>query len=105
MLLVGDYAQLQSVDAGGAFGLLVHDRGDAPELVDVHRFTHVWEKTASLDLRHGRTDVIDSYDAHGRIHDGETEQMIDAAYTAWRADLLAGKATVLVSDSVKPRVL
>ncbi|WP_218837196.1 MobF family relaxase [Cutibacterium avidum] len=99
VLLVGDYAQLQSVDAGGAFGLLVHDRGDAPELVDVHRFTHAWEKTASLDLRHGRTDVIDSYDAHGRIHDGETEQMIDGAYTAWRADLLAGKATVLVSDS------
>ncbi|AHI02833.1 conjugal transfer protein [Corynebacterium falsenii DSM 44353] len=99
VLLVGDYAQLQSVDAGGAFGLLVHDRGDAPELVDVHRFTHAWEKTASLDLRHGHTDVIDTYDAHGRIHDGETEEMIDSAYTAWRADLLAGKATVLVSDS------
>ncbi|WP_230953346.1 MobF family relaxase [Propionibacterium freudenreichii] len=99
VLLVGDYAQLQSVDAGGAFGLLVHDRGDAPELVDVHRFTHAWEKTASLDLRHGRTDVIDTYDVHGRIRDGETEKMIDDAYTAWRADLLAGKATVLVSDS------
>lgn len=99
VLLVGDHAQLQAVDAGGSFGLLVHDRGDAPELVDVHRFTHAWEKTASLDLRHGRTDVIDSYDAHGRIHDGETEEMIDSAYTAWRADLLAGKATVLVSDS------
>lgn len=25
--------------------------------------------------------------------------MIDSAYTAWRADLLAGKSTVLVSDS------
>jgi hypothetical protein len=99
VLLVGDHAQLQAVDAGGSFGLLVHDRGDAPELVDVHRFTHAWEKTASLDLRHGRTDVIDSYDAHGRIHDGETEEMIDSAYTSWRADLLAGKSTVLVSDS------
>ena len=99
VLLVGDYAQLQSVDAGGAFGLLVRDRGDAPELIDVHRFTHAWEKTASLDLRHGRTDIIDTYDANGRIHEGETEEMIDSAYTAWRADLLAGKATVLVSDS------
>ncbi|MFT8396561.1 ATP-dependent DNA helicase, partial [Propionibacterium sp.] len=99
VLLVGDYAQLQSVDAGGAFGLLVHDRGDVPELADVHRFTHAWEKTASLDLRHGRTEVIDTYDANGRIYDGETEKMIDAAYTAWRADLLAGKATILVSDS------
>lgn len=99
VLLVGDYAQLQSVDVGGAFGLLVHDRGDAPELVDVHRFTHAWEKTASLDLRHGHAEIIDAYDAHSRLHDGETEEMIDSAYAAWRADLLAGKATVLVSDS------
>src|SRR5699024_4163311 len=40
VLLVGDYAQLQSVDAGGAFTLLASDRDDAPELVDVHRVTH-----------------------------------------------------------------
>lgn len=48
VLLVGDFAQLQSVDAGGGFSLLIHDRHDAPELVDVHRFTHAWVKTASL---------------------------------------------------------
>ena len=59
VLLVGDYAQLQSVDAGGAFALLAGDRDDAPELIDIHRFTNEWEKTASLDLRHGRTDIID----------------------------------------------
>lgn len=99
VLLVGDYAQLQSVDAGGAFSLLVHDRGDAPELVDVHRFDNAWEKTASLGLRHGRTEVIDTYVDHGRVQGGETEQMTDAAYIAWRADLLAGKQTVLVTDS------
>ncbi|KDA06384.1 conjugal transfer protein [Microbacterium sp. CH12i] len=99
VLLVGDYAQLQAVDAGGAFGLLTHDRNDVPELVDVHRFTHDWEKRASLDLRHGHTDVIDTYDEHQRIVDGDTEEMIDSAYTAWRSDLVAGRATVLVSDS------
>lgn len=99
VLLVGDYAQLQAVDAGGAFGLLTHDRDDVPELVDVHRFTHNWEKRASLDLRHGHTDVIDTYDEHNRIVDGDTESMIDAAYTAWRTDHLAGRATILVSDS------
>ncbi|WP_417233944.1 MobF family relaxase [Arthrobacter sp.] len=99
VLLVGDYAQLQSVDAGGAFSLLVHDRDDAPELVDIHRFTNPWEKTASLGLRHGRTEVIDTYMEHGRVTGGETETMIDAAYTAWRADRLAGRASVLVSDS------
>ncbi|MDI3331826.1 MAG: MobF family relaxase [Micrococcus sp.] len=99
VLLVGDYAQLQSVDAGGAFSLLVRDRDDAPELVDVHRFTNVWEKTASLGLRHGHTEVIDTYIDHGRVIGGETETMIDAAYTAWRADRQAGHATVLVTDS------
>jgi ATP-dependent exoDNAse (exonuclease V) alpha subunit len=72
VLLVGDYAHLQSVDAGGAFGMLVHDRPDAPELVDVHRFVNPWEKTASLGLRHGRTEVIKTYDEHGRILEGDT---------------------------------
>ncbi|WP_138444696.1 MobF family relaxase [Sinomonas susongensis] len=99
VLLVGDHAQLQSVDAGGAFSLLVHDRDDAPELVDVHRFANEWEKAASLGLRHGRTEVIDAYIEHGRVLEGETEAMTDAAYTAWRADQLAGRATVLVADS------
>lgn len=99
VLLVGDYGQLQSVDAGGSFGMLVADRDDAPELVDVHRFVHEWEKTASLDLRHGRTRVIDTYLAHDRISDGDAEDMIDAAYTAWRADRDAGRASVLIAET------
>src|SRR5699024_10992139 len=37
VLLVSDYAQLQSVDAGRAFALLAGDRDDAPELIDIHR--------------------------------------------------------------------
>ena len=53
VLLVGDWAQLAAVDAGGAFGMLVRDRGDAPELVDVRRFRNDWEKQASLQLRIG----------------------------------------------------
>lgn len=101
VLLVGDWAQLQSVTAGGAFSLLVHDRSDAPELVDVHRFVNDWEKTASLDLRHGHTEAIDTYAAHGRITGGDTEGMIDAAYTAWRTDTLAGVSTVLITDSTE----
>jgi len=99
VLLVGDWAQLQSVTAGGAFALLVHDRDDAPELVDVHRFVNAWEKTASLDLRHGRTEAIDTYSDRGRITGGDTETMIDAAYTAWRTDTLAGLTTVLIADA------
>ncbi len=99
VLLVGDYAQLQSVDAGGAFALLAGDRDDAPELIDIHRFTHEWEKTASLELRHGRTDIIDTYLDHDRIHDGDEDTMTDAAYAAWRADTAAGLVSVLIAET------
>ncbi len=100
VLLVGDFAQLQSVDAGGAFGLLVNDRDDdAPELVDVHRFVNTWEKTASLALRHGRTQVIDTYLDHDRIHEGDGEAMSDTAYIAWRADRQRGLVSVLVAET------
>ncbi|MBK0330205.1 AAA family ATPase [Brachybacterium sp. MASK1Z-5] len=87
------------MDAGGAFNLLVSDRDDAPELIDVHRFTHGWGKTASLALRHGRTEVIDTYLDHDRITDGDAEPMIDAAYMAWRADGAAGHVSVLIAES------
>src|SRR5699024_6122436 len=99
VLLVGDYAQIQSVDAGGAFSMLVNDRDDAPELIDVHRFTHAWEKIASLALRHGRTQVIDTYLEHARIHDGDAEAMTDAAYSAWRADRDQGLVSVLIAET------
>jgi len=40
VLLVGDWAQLSPVSAGGAFHLLATDRHDAPQLHDVRRFRH-----------------------------------------------------------------
>lgn len=99
VLLVGDPAQLQSVEAGGAFSLLVHDRPDAPELVEVHRFVNEWEKAASVALRRGDPEAIDEYISHARVIEGSTEAMADAAYLAWRADARAGKVSVLISES------
>jgi len=99
LLLVGDWAQLQSVDAGGAFALLASARDDTPELRDIHRFTHEWEKTASLDLRDGRVEAIGAYSREKRLREGTTDEMIDAAYLAWRADSQAGLASVLVTES------
>jgi len=98
-LLVGDWGQLQSVDAGGSFGMLVHARDDASELHDLHRFTHAWEKSTSLQLRQGRAEAIDTLIEHGRITAGEAETMIDAAYTAWQRDLAAGLASILVAET------
>ncbi len=99
VLMVGDWAQLQSVDAGGSFGLLVSVRDDAPELTNVHRFIRSWEKKTSLDLRHGRTSAIDTLIKHQRVHGAEEEQVMDAAYTAWRGDQTAGKASILVAET------
>ncbi len=73
VLLVGDPYQLSAVEAGGMFGALVRDRSDAPELADVRRFTHAWEKDASLLLRAGTEHVVDVYDQHDRISSGTLE--------------------------------
>ncbi len=101
VLLVGDWAQLQSVDAGGAFSLLASARPDTPELTEVHRFTHEWEKAASLGLRHGRAEVISTYMAKDRVQEGTTDEMMDAAYLAWAADVKRGRTSILVAEAME----
>jgi hypothetical protein len=98
VLLVGDWAQLSAVDAGGAFGLLARDRRDmAPELSDVRRFTAVWEKAASIELRLGRAAAIDAYRAHGRVFGGPRNELLDAAYAAWRVDRDASRSSLMIA--------
>lgn len=58
LLLVGDYAQLPAVEAGGALRLLAHDAG-AAELHTVWRFANRWEAAASLRLRDGDPSALD----------------------------------------------
>ncbi|WP_456237932.1 MobF family relaxase [Microbacterium pygmaeum] len=99
VLLVGDWAQLQSVDAGGAFRMLVEARPDAPELADVHRFRNAWEKEASLNLRNGELHALDAYGAHDRIFGGDADAMADAAYSAWLRDIASGVSSILVADT------
>lgn len=98
-LLVGDPHQLQSIDAGGAFALLVDRCPHAPELVELHRFTQDWEKTATLALRSGEVEVIATYARQHRISEGPTDEMIDRAYEAWRTDSEHGRASILVTES------
>ncbi|MDR1441406.1 MAG: relaxase domain-containing protein [Bifidobacteriaceae bacterium] len=98
VVLVGDWAQLQAVEAGGLFTLLAGARDDAPELFDLHRFRHSWEKQASLDLRHGDPAVLAAYQRHGRLHGGDADTMADAAYQAWQSDQAGGLASVLIAE-------
>ena len=100
ILLVGDPAQLPAVETGGALSLLVSERArtteDVPTLTDVHRFHADWERHATLRLRDGDPDVLNLYADHGRIQAGGTDDMTDAAYTAWKNDTQAGRSSVLV---------
>ena len=98
VLLLGDGAQNGSIEAGGAFSLLVRDRGDlVPELTDVRRFRSEWEKAASVKLRRGDKSAIDAYQAHDRITGGEREVLLDAIHAAWRADVDAGKSSLMIA--------
>jgi len=96
--LVGDPHQLGAVESGGAFRLIVHDVG-AVELTDLHRFIDPAEAAATLLLRDGDSAAIDHYQDRGRLHGGTRDHMLDAAYTAWRRDLMAGLDSLLIASS------
>lgn len=96
LLLVGDPAQLDAVEAGGVLGRIERDRR-AHHLTSVWRFAAEWEAAASLRLRHGDLDVIDVYAEHGRIREGGDLEMSDGAYDAARADQSAGHSTLLIA--------
>ena len=97
VLLVGDWAQLSPVQAGGAFKLLADTRRDAPALHDVRRFRHEWERAASLMLRAGKPSVAAAYMRHGRVESGGREDMIDLIFDDWLTDVTAGRASLMLA--------
>ena len=102
VVLVGDQGQLSAVEAGGTFAALVRDRdGLAPELTDVRRFHHSWEKRASVELRKGSPDAIDAYMAYERIADGDRDQMLDALYLAWKDDTESGQTSLMIAGDLR----
>lgn len=99
VVLIGDWAQLSAVETGGAFGMLVRHRHGVPELTDVRRFANDWEKTASLALRHGDSDILETYQEHDRLHDGGLDAMLDALYAAWEHDRAEGLSTLMIAGN------
>jgi conjugative relaxase-like TrwC/TraI family protein len=98
VVLVGDWAQLSAVTAGGAFHMLVRDRDGAPELSEVHRFRETWEKKASIGLRLGHPDVLDTYNAHDRITGGDRAIVLDALFLAWQHDIATGRRSLMIAS-------
>jgi len=98
VLLVGDPEQLAAPGAGGAMRLLITDVG-AARLDEVRRFSSPWEGLASLRLRDGDVDALIEYNRRARICGGTPEQMQQAAYTAWLADTLSGRDSLLLAGT------
>jgi conjugative relaxase-like TrwC/TraI family protein len=97
LLLVGDFAQLGAVGAGGAFSMLVDDREAPPELSEARRFTEPWERRASAELRAGSPGAVDAYLGRGRVAEGNREEMLAACYAAWKADTDEGKSSLMLA--------
>lgn len=97
VVMIGDTAQVEAIDAGGAFGLLVEQR-EPHTLTQVRRFTHEWEAEASSRLRDGDLAALSEYEARARIRgDGlELEQVEAEAVQTFVDDHLSGLETVLV---------
>src|SRR5690554_1971881 len=105
VLLVGDHLQRGSVDAGGAFGMLVR-RGPTAELTSLWRFTHPWEARASLGLRRAHPAALDAYEAHGAISSGDHDAVFDDAIDAVvRADHRGRVAVLQAVDNRTVREL
>lgn len=96
IVLVGDPGQLDAIDAGGVLGWL--DRqGKTTRLTSIWRFHEKWEGASSLKLRNGDYSAIHDYEQHRRIRHGTYLDMVDQAYLAWQADMLAGKSSILIA--------
>jgi conjugative relaxase-like TrwC/TraI family protein len=93
LVLVGDYAQLGAVEAGGLFRLVADI--NAVELSGVRRFSAAWERDASLRLRARDPAVIVDYDRHGRVTGCDRLGALDAAFTAWH-DARSVSASVVI---------
>ncbi|MFG1635419.1 MobF family relaxase [Pseudonocardia alni] len=100
LLLVGDPRQLAAIGAGGGMDLIARAGGARYELNEARRFTHEWEREASLRLREGDTEVLDEYHRHGRLIDcGDVTAAETAAARAWLADTLNGTPSLLLVDT------
>jgi conjugative relaxase-like TrwC/TraI family protein len=99
-LVIGtfDPEQLGSVDAGGIFRLIAAKHGSY-KLTEVRRFTHAWERDASLRLRQGDVSALADYAARGRIYHGPQDRVFDEAVSLFLNGYLDGQEALLMATS------
>src|SRR5437764_11539324 len=74
VVLVGDFRQLQAIEAGAAFRS-IHERHGGAEIGEVRRQREDWQRDATRDLATGRSDnALEAYRSHGMVHEAPTRE-------------------------------
>ncbi|WP_345408442.1 AAA family ATPase [Nonomuraea salmonea] len=94
----GDTAQLSAPEAGGLMRVLAADAGSYA-LTVVERMEAVWEREASLRLRAGDVSVVTAYEEHGRLVEGDREQVMAQLVADYLSDRDAGRRAVMLTMS------
>ena len=100
--LVGDDQQLTAVAASGVFRDLAEQGcalGTTVRLAELHRFSDADEAAATLGIRSGEPAALEHYLARGRVHVGDAGSATGQAFDAWRADVAAGRSSLLLAAS------
>lgn len=100
LVLVGDPRQFAAVGRGGMFAHLINQYG-AIELDQVHRFSHEWERQASLGLRTGDPGALVEYDRRGRIHGGAQAAMETELIETWKSARDRGESVALLANTTE----
>lgn len=73
LVLVGDFEQLQAIEAGAAFRGIVEHSGPV-ELTEIRRQTEPWQKAATQAFARGETEQgLAAYHAHTHVHEFVTQ--------------------------------
>jgi Ti-type conjugative transfer relaxase TraA len=98
LILVGDYRQLQPIDAGGMFKQITKATGST-ELVEIRRQKQEWHREAVHDLAAGNADkAIQAFADKGLIHVAdERAQAIESMVKAWHADTTDVKEKLMLA--------
>ena len=96
--LVGDDQQLAAIGAGGVLRDIKHSHG-ALHLAELHRFTTPAEAAVSLAVREGKSEALDFYLDHGRVHVGDIATTTDEAFSAWVSDRAAGLDAIMIAPT------
>lgn len=100
LVAVGDPEQLPAVGRGGMFArwcdTVSHHTLDTP-----HRFHEPWEAAASINLRAGRTEAVDAYAAHNRLHTTHPALVATQVARAHQRHTAAGRTVAITTNTAE----